>query len=75
MWTVTALDPKMKHVSLDSGEKVKYENLVLATGGTSRRLPVPGGDLENVYTLRHVQDAQKIDAGRPHATFNSFSPC
>lgn len=59
-----AIDPKAKHVVTDSGEKITYENVVLATGGTPRRLPIPGGNLENVYTLRHVQDAQKIDAGR-----------
>lgn len=41
---------------------MEYEHLVLATGGTPRRLPIPGFELNNVYTLRHVQDAQKIDA-------------
>ncbi|KAF8591101.1 flavoprotein [Ramaria rubella] len=60
--TVTALDPKAKHVVTASGERVAYENVVLATGGTPRRLPIPGANLDNVYTLRHVQDAQKIDA-------------
>ena len=50
----------------DSGEKIVYENVVLATGGVPRRLPIPGGNLENVHTLRHVQDAQRIDAGVPY---------
>ncbi|TBU39755.1 hypothetical protein BD309DRAFT_901165 [Dichomitus squalens] len=43
-------------------EKVPYDTLVLATGGIPRRLPIPGKDLSNVYTLRGVEDAQKIDA-------------
>lgn len=59
------VDPKAKHIVTESGEKVAYENVVLAMGGTPRRLPISGGNLENVYTLRHVQDAQKIDAGEP----------
>lgn len=57
----------------DSGEKILYENVVLATGGTPRRLPIPGGDLKNVYTLRHVEDAQKIDAGRPCHIMRTYS--
>ncbi|PIL29845.1 hypothetical protein GSI_08052 [Ganoderma sinense ZZ0214-1] len=43
-------------------EKVPYDTLVLATGGTPRRLPIPGKDLSNIYTLRGVEDAKKIDA-------------
>lgn len=62
---MTAIDPNAKHVVINGGEKVAYESAVLAMGGTPRRLPIPGGDLENVYTLRHVQDAQKIDTGEP----------
>ena len=36
--------------------------LVLATGGQPRTLPLPGlkGDLDNVFTLRTVQDVQNI---------------
>ncbi|KAF8529814.1 flavoprotein [Gautieria morchelliformis] len=60
--TVTAVDPNAKYVVTESGEKITYENVVLATGGTPRRLPIPGGNLSNVLTLRHVEDAQKIDA-------------
>ncbi|KAF8525825.1 hypothetical protein BU17DRAFT_83310 [Hysterangium stoloniferum] len=60
--TVTGIDTKAKHVVTKEGEKVSYEHLVLATGGSPRRLPLPGFDSENVFTLRHVQDAQKIDA-------------
>lgn len=37
---------------------------MLAPGGTPRRLPIDGKDLSNVFTLRGVEDAKKIDAGR-----------
>ncbi|GJJ08282.1 hypothetical protein Clacol_002492 [Clathrus columnatus] len=60
--TVTGVITKSNQVIIDGEEKLAYEHLVLATGGTPRRLPIPGFDLQNVHTLRHVQDAQKIDA-------------
>ena len=48
-------------------ERVAYETLVLATGGIPRRLPIPGKDLSNVFTLRGVEDAKKIDNGELHS--------
>lgn len=62
MQIVTGVDTQTKQVIVNSQERVGYEHLVLATGGTPRRLPIAGFDLGNVFTLRHVQDAQKIDA-------------
>ena len=48
---------------MDGGkETISYENLILSPGGTPRRLPIEGADLENVYTFRGVEDAQKVDA-------------
>jgi hypothetical protein len=32
-------------------------------GGTPRRLPIPGSDLENVYTFRSIEDSKRVDAG------------
>jgi len=43
-------------------ERVPYSTLVLATGGTPRKLPIDGKDLSNVLTLRGVDSAKKIDA-------------
>jgi apoptosis-inducing factor 3 len=52
-------------VTLDGGkETIEYGTLVLAPGSLPRRLPVEGNDLAGVHTLRYVEDAQKIDAGR-----------
>ncbi|KAF8342251.1 uncharacterized protein EI90DRAFT_2903794 [Cantharellus anzutake] len=64
--TVTAVDVAGKKVFVGS-EAVLYEYLVLGPGGIPRRLPVPGADSPNVYTLRSVDDAKRIsDAiGRP----------
>jgi NADPH-dependent 2,4-dienoyl-CoA reductase/sulfur reductase-like enzyme len=58
------VDVNAKEVVLDGGkEKIKYEKLILAPGGTPRRLPIEGSNLENVYTFRTVEDSKKVDTG------------
>ncbi|EEB89762.1 hypothetical protein MPER_12108, partial [Moniliophthora perniciosa FA553] len=59
----TSVDLQNRKVILDGGkDSVMYDKLVIAPGGTPRKLPIPGVDLENVYTFRGVQDAKKVDA-------------
>lgn len=61
--TVTSVDTSTKQVIFEGGkESVPYDKLILATGGTPRRLPIEGGGLENVYTFRGIEDAKKVDA-------------
>ncbi|TFK40229.1 flavo protein [Crucibulum laeve] len=60
---VTSVDFQKKEVVLEGGkDTIPYDQLIIATGGTPRRLPIEGAKLENVYTMRGVSDAQKIDA-------------
>ncbi|KAG8864466.1 hypothetical protein FRB96_004969 [Tulasnella sp. 330] len=60
---VTSVDTDNKTVTISgSGQTVKYGTLVLAVGSIPKRLPVPGGNLENVLVLRQVGDAKNIDA-------------
>merc|ERR1719422_2060498 len=59
---VTAVSVKDKKVSLASGDSLKYDSLVVATGGTPRRLPTPGQDLAGVFSLRTPADANAIAA-------------
>ncbi|GLB40497.1 putative rieske [2Fe-2S] domain containing protein [Lyophyllum shimeji] len=60
---VTSVDLAKKEVVLDGGkEKVAYDKLVIAPGGTPRRLPIEGAQLENVYTFRGIADAATVDA-------------
>ena len=62
---VTSIDLENKKVILENGkEVVPYQKLILASGGTPRRLPIEGADLENVYTFRGIDDAKKVDAGK-----------
>lgn len=61
--TVTSVDTSSKQVVFDGGkESISYETLILAMGGTPRRLPVAGSELENVYTFRGIEDSKHVDA-------------
>jgi 3-phenylpropionate/trans-cinnamate dioxygenase ferredoxin reductase subunit len=60
---VTDLAPRERHVRLDDGVVVPFDALLLATGSHPRPLPVPGADLEGVYYLRTIADADRIRAG------------
>ncbi len=57
---VLSVDRAAREVSLDSGGRQAYEGLVIATGGFNRRLPIPGGDLPGISSLRSVDDAYKF---------------
>jgi len=57
--TVTMIDPKAKTVTDDRGEPTHYEKLLLATGGSPRRLPF--GD-EHILYFRTFKDYQKLRA-------------
>jgi 3-phenylpropionate/trans-cinnamate dioxygenase ferredoxin reductase subunit len=56
------LDPSEQVVELEDGERLRFDKLLLATGGRNRRLAVPGAELEGVYDLRTVEDADRIRA-------------
>ena len=43
-------------------ELLKYDKVLVATGGSPRKLFVPGSDLQNIFTLRTPEDAQRISA-------------
>ena len=59
------IDRKGKRVrvrNLDSGkeENIPYDKLVLATGGRPCQPPFSGLELENVWYMRHLDDARKM---------------
>jgi 3-phenylpropionate/trans-cinnamate dioxygenase ferredoxin reductase component len=58
--TVTRVDTPAKQVTLDDGEQVPYDRLLIATGSEPRRLSIPGGDLDGVHYLRTVGDSDAI---------------
>ncbi|MHB8966758.1 MAG: NAD(P)/FAD-dependent oxidoreductase [Thermoleophilia bacterium] len=57
---VTAIDAAASRLVLDDDSSITYEKLLIATGGTPRRLPVPGADLEGVFYLRTLADSDAI---------------
>jgi 3-phenylpropionate/trans-cinnamate dioxygenase ferredoxin reductase component len=59
---VTAIDRTNKRVGLSSGGALDYDHLVLALGAHNRALPIPGADLEGVFGLRTLADADAIGA-------------
>ena len=60
---VASIDAGAKSVTLESGESLAYEDLILATGSRPRRLDLAGRELANIFDLRGMAD---IDAMRPH---------
>jgi NADPH-dependent 2,4-dienoyl-CoA reductase/sulfur reductase-like enzyme/nitrite reductase/ring-hydroxylating ferredoxin subunit len=63
---VTRVDALSKTITFDDGETHGYDALLVATGGATRRLNIPGSDLKNVCLLRSFSDADSIieTAGR-----------
>ncbi|MEE2523641.1 FAD-dependent oxidoreductase [Pseudarthrobacter sp. J75] len=57
-----SLKPDAGTVVLEDGREVTADRVVLATGGTARRLPIPGGDLDSVLELRTKEDADRLRA-------------
>ena len=56
------VDVVTHEVVLDGGERLGYAKLLLATGATPRRLPVPGAELPGVLYLRDIADAEALAA-------------
>ncbi|WP_299820097.1 FAD-dependent oxidoreductase [uncultured Roseibium sp.] len=53
---VDSLDVQARSVCLENGEKLAYSRLLLATGTRARQIPLPGADLNCVFTLRSMDD-------------------
>ena len=55
----------------ENGEKVGFDRLIIASGSNAVRLPIPGAEGENVFTLRSLEDVrrltEKLDAGVKNA--------
>ncbi len=54
------VDPGRKAIHLQSGEELRFEKLVIATGARVHTLDVPGSDLPGVYYLRSLDDSKRI---------------
>jgi 3-phenylpropionate/trans-cinnamate dioxygenase ferredoxin reductase subunit len=58
----TRIDPSARVVELEDHRRVSFDALLIATGGRNRTVSIPGVDLDGIYSLRTVQDADRIRA-------------
>lgn len=54
---------RVRHLPTGAEEDLPYDQLVLATGSTPRRLPIPGADLPGVHVVADLEAAVAIRAG------------
>ena len=57
-----SLDLDRREVTLESGRKLSYGALLIATGSEPVRLPIPGADRPEVHVLRTLADSRSIVA-------------
>jgi 3-phenylpropionate/trans-cinnamate dioxygenase ferredoxin reductase subunit len=59
---VSSVDAQGHTVGLSDGTTVSYDKLLLATGSSSRRPPIPGSDAGGVHYLRTYDDAEALNS-------------
>jgi NAD(P)H-nitrite reductase large subunit len=59
---VTGLIPEQQVVLTSIGERFSYDKCLIATGSSAVSLNIPGANLPEVFTLRHLEDAKRIKA-------------
>jgi len=59
---IAAVDPAAHAVTLTDGRSMSWSKLLLATGTRARIVPLPGADLEGVFTLRGIDDTRHVAA-------------
>src|SRR5215472_13880128 len=57
---VTGIDRRAGAVAVAGGATIAYDHLVLAVGAFACTLPVPGCDLDGVFRLRTISDANAL---------------
>jgi 3-phenylpropionate/trans-cinnamate dioxygenase ferredoxin reductase subunit len=61
------LDAGSRELTLDGGERLRFDRLLLSTGAQPRELTIPGSELDGVYYLRTVDDSdtlrERLDRG------------
>jgi 3-phenylpropionate/trans-cinnamate dioxygenase ferredoxin reductase subunit len=57
---VTGVDLSERKIVSENGNEFTFEKLLFATGGTPRKLSIPGGDLEGICYFRYLDDYKAI---------------
>jgi len=58
--SVSVIDTAARTITLGSGQELRYQKLLIATGGRNRRLNVPGADLPGIHYLRTIDECEAI---------------
>lgn len=58
--SVYAIHTDKKKVTFNRAQPMDYDKILIATGGTARKPPIPGIDSKHVYFLRSANDQEKI---------------
>jgi 3-phenylpropionate/trans-cinnamate dioxygenase ferredoxin reductase subunit len=58
----SALKTDRRVLTLGDGEQIPYDHLVIATGASNTRPPIPGIDLAGIHQLRTAADADALRA-------------
>jgi len=57
---VAAVDTAAHTVTLDSGDELRYEKVLIATGGRNRRIRADGADLPGIHYLRTAAECDAL---------------
>ncbi|MEW8702063.1 MAG: FAD-dependent oxidoreductase [Candidatus Thiodiazotropha sp.] len=57
---VTRVDPQQRSVTLADGNSLNYDRLLIASGATPLKPPIPGIDLDGVHNCWTLEDARAI---------------
>jgi 3-phenylpropionate/trans-cinnamate dioxygenase ferredoxin reductase subunit len=60
--SVEAIERERHELRLSDGARLPYRGLALATGALTRHLPPPASELRGVFTLRSLEDSQRVGA-------------
>jgi NAD(P)H-nitrite reductase large subunit len=59
---VSKVNPESNTILLDSGERLNYDELIVATGSSSNKFGWPGQDLKGVQGLYNYQDLESMES-------------
>jgi len=62
------IDRTRQNVTLDNGQTIAYDHLIIATGTRARTLTLPGSNLPCIHYLRTKQDVDQIKNSLAHGS-------
>ena len=57
---ITSIDPVGQTVTDEAGHDFPYDGLLIATGGRTKKLEVPGADLDGVYVFQTLDETNRL---------------